>query len=74
MCVFVSDRAAQDQPEVVPGQVESVQTSVWRDQWLPDGGTLLCVPLPSAHGISGGFTAAGGEFTGKSTSCLSITL
>lgn len=61
-----TDWATKDQPEVSAGSVESVQEGFRGDQWLPDGGKVLCIPFPPPHRLPGGCSAAGAESAGMS--------
>lgn len=60
----LTDWATKDQPELSAGSVESVQTGFRGDQWLPDGGKVLCVSFPPPHGIPGGCSAASAKSAG----------
>lgn len=69
LCVFTppwTDWATKDQPEVSAGSVESIQEGFRGDQWLPDGGKVLCIPFPPPHRLPGGCSAAGAESAGMS--------
>lgn len=61
-----TDWATKDQPEVGVGSVESIQEGFRGDQWLPDGGKVLCIPFPPPHRLPGGCSAAGAESAGMS--------
>lgn len=61
-----TDWATKDQPEVSAGSVESIQEGFRGDQWLPDGGKVLCIPFPPPHRLPGGCSAAGAESAGMS--------
>lgn len=69
-----TDRAANDQPKVGSGSVESVQARLRRNQWLSDGRQVFCVSLPSPHWLPGGCSAAGAKFAGESFSKKLIVL
>lgn len=69
LCVFTppwTDWATKDQPEVSAGSVESIQEGFRGDQWLPDGGKVLCIPFPPPHRLPGGCSAAGAKSAGMS--------
>lgn len=80
LCVFSppwTDRATKDQPEVSAGSVESIQEGFRGDQWLPDGGKVLCIPFPSPHWLPGGCSAAGAKSAGMSAQrgdCINMCL
>lgn len=44
-----TDWTAEDQFEVSPGSVEFIQAGLRRNQWLPHGGKVLCITVPSPH-------------------------
>lgn len=58
------DRATKHQPEVSAGSVEPIQAGFRRDQWLPDGGKVLCISFPPPHGLPRGCAAAGAKSAG----------
>lgn len=62
-CVF-TDRATKYQPEVSAGSMESIQAGFRRDQWLPNGGKVLCVSFSTPHRLPGGCSAAGAKSAG----------
>lgn len=67
-CMFLispsTDWAAKDQLEVSAGPVDSIQTRFRGDQWLPDGGKVLCVSFPPPHRLTGGCSSASAKSAG----------
>lgn len=59
-----TDWAAKDQLEVSAGPVDSIQTRFRGDQWLPDGGKVLCVSFPPPHRLTGGCSSASAKSAG----------